>query len=1065
MLIVALLGYLVTSRAQRPVILSVEPTKASAEKVVTINGSQFGITPAAITVRFGAAKADIKLIQDHLLQVRVPAGATFDNISVTKTAAGLSAYSREQFTLAFQGKPGFDVADLDGQLNFPSTAPTMDGLFDMCMCDFDGDKRNDIAVTNENSPYIMLYPNSSTGPGVISFGIKYAFNTFTRTLHIRCGDVNGDGKPEIVATDGGTTGDKVFILRNTSTGSGSFSFVSQSISLSGAKLKQIELSDLDLDGKPEVIATTQSSNTVRILPNISTSAAVVFAAPVSIPLTGVTNTDGLAVEDINGDFIPEILTAQYQTNSNIYIIRNSSTPGVLNLELSNTTIPVGGYIKTIRIADLNRDGKNDVFFTQQLPTPQVGAVLNQSSGSFSFGVPQYFATDGVPYGMDFGDLDGDGLADIVVASATKKSLTIFNNTSNGGALNFSPTIKTGLTYLSRHVRIGDLDTDGKPDIAFTSIDDATLVVAGSKVSVFRNKKCIDPELTPPGPLNICNTFPQQLEATYGAGLTYSWVNHTTNVTTPGTHLFTPSVSGEYTVIATGEGGTCTEESNAVNITISPGTAADPLPKYNEPVCVGATLSFSLDNDLGVGYVYNWTGPDGYSATGQNPTRTNARLTDAGEYFLEVLAPGGCIAHKQSLLVKISDRPNFSISYPNSEILCSGQFKKLTVEPASVDYTYQWFETTSGALGITATSYDIAAGGEYYVRATSITGCGIIESSKATIKMLAIPVPAFNLQASACKGQEITFTDQSTVDSQEPAFYSWSFGDGNTSDQKNATHIYSTTGSKTVTLTVSYKNNSCSRVSTPPKQITITDAPSISITSTSGIYSICPEGEMTLTVAGSFNSYAWSTGASTSSIEITQPGTYTVDVVATNGCELKAVRDIEQFPAPVVQITANPGKVEEGESSQLFAEGLLNYSWTPTETLDNSNIQGPTATPLSNTTYTVTGFDANGCMGEASIEVKVEGDAIVDKLLPSNFFSPNSDAENPRWVVGEISEFPQCGVTVYDDKGVKVFDAKPYLDNWDGTHNGKPLPDGVYYYIIRCDGEESKPRMGSITILR
>jgi gliding motility-associated-like protein len=223
--------------------------------------------------------------------------------------------------------------------------------------------------------------------------------------------------------------------------------------------------------------------------------------------------------------------------------------------------------------------------------------------------------------------------------------------------------------------------------------------------------------------------------------------------------------------------------------------------------------------------------------------------------------------------------------------------------------------------------------------------------------------------------------------------------------------------------------------------------------------------MTLTVAGSFNSYAWSTGASTSSIEITQPGTYTVDIVATNGCELKAVRDIEQFPAPVVQITANPGKVEEGESSQLFAEGLLNYSWTPTETLDNSNIQGPTATPLSNTTYTVTGFDANGCMGEASIEVKVEGDAIVDKLLPSNFFSPNSDAENPRWVVGEISEFPQCGVTVYDDKGVKVFDAKPYLDNWDGTHNGKPLPDGVYYYIIRCDGEESKPRMGSITILR
>ena len=101
-----------------------------------------------------------------------------------------------------------------------------------------------------------------------------------------------------------------------------------------------------------------------------------------------------------------------------------------------------------------------------------------------------------------------------------------------------------------------------------------------------------------------------------------------------------------------------------------------------------------------------------------------------------------------------------------------------------------------------------------------------------------------------------------------------------------------------------------------------------------------------------------------------------------------------------------------------------------------------------------------------MEVKVRGESIVSKLAPSNFFSPNADGVGDYWQVTKIDEYPQCGVTIYDDKGVKVYEAKPYQNNWEGTFtNGKQLPDGVYYYIIRCDGEESVPRTGSITVLR
>jgi gliding motility-associated-like protein len=160
-------------------------------------------------------------------------------------------------------------------------------------------------------------------------------------------------------------------------------------------------------------------------------------------------------------------------------------------------------------------------------------------------------------------------------------------------------------------------------------------------------------------------------------------------------------------------------------------------------------------------------------------------------------------------------------------------------------------------------------------------------------------------------------------------------------------------------------------------------------------------------------------------------------------------------------------INEGQSSQLNVEGITTFSWSPTESLSNSSIRNPVASPVVTTLYTVNGEDENGCIGEGSIEVSVKGDAIVNKLSPKNFFSPNNDAYgNQNWVIENITDYPQCGVVIYDDKGVKVYESKPYLNNWDGsTMGGKQLPDGVYYFVVKCDGEENIPKTGSITILR
>src|SRR5690606_14136667 len=113
----------------------------------------------------------------------------------------------------------------------------------------------------------------------------------------------------------------------------------------------------------------------------------------------------------------------------------------------------------------------------------------------------------------------------------------------------------------------------------------------------------------------------------------------------------------------------------------------------------------------------------------------------------------------------------------------------------------------------------------------------------------------------------------------------------------------------------------------------------------------------------------------SSITINSSGTYSVEATAPNGCELKAIRTIGDFPRPTILTSATPPVVEEGESSQLYAEGLQTYFWEPTESLSDPASANPIATPLTSMVYTVRGFDINNCEGTGTIEVTVKGDAI------------------------------------------------------------------------------------------
>jgi gliding motility-associated-like protein len=110
-------------------------------------------------------------------------------------------------------------------------------------------------------------------------------------------------------------------------------------------------------------------------------------------------------------------------------------------------------------------------------------------------------------------------------------------------------------------------------------------------------------------------------------------------------------------------------------------------------------------------------------------------------------------------------------------------------------------------------------------------------------------------------------------------------------------------------------------------------------------------------------------------------------------------------------------------------------------------------------------DANGCTGFDEIILSLKsGCGAVEIEIPL-MFSPNDDARNDRWVIGGIENYSECTMKIFDDKGVGIYQQTGYpLEGWDGfSKSGRPVPDGVYYFILGCP--DRNPVTGAVTILR
>ena len=106
-------------------------------------------------------------------------------------------------------------------------------------------------------------------------------------------------------------------------------------------------------------------------------------------------------------------------------------------------------------------------------------------------------------------------------------------------------------------------------------------------------------------------------------------------------------------------------------------------------------------------------------------------------------------------------------------------------------------------------------------------------------------------------------------------------------------------------------------------------------------------------------------------------------------------------------------------------------------------------------------DTNGCVAFDTMIV----DVYPDIFIPTGF-SPNGDGFNDDWELDYMDQFPEVEVEVYNRWGQQLFYNVGYTQRFDGMYNGKELPEGTYYYVIKLNHPIfPEPYTGPITIMR
>ncbi len=484
------------------------------------------------------------------------------------------------------------------------------------------------------------------------------------------------------------------------------------------------------------------------------------------------------------------------------------------------------------------------------------------------------------------------------------------------------------------------------------------------------------------------------------------------------------------------------ETNATNGTL----------KYMNNIVAGTTTARVCERNTGSTFpIWTWFG----SNNNDSLASPAGILVNPYVYLTPDYRPAGAIALGNSNFTDATILP-YVLTAPAATTAynyCVGGTATQLTATAGAGNSLVWYTSASGGTGSTTapTPATTSAGTfNYYVAQANAEGTeGPRTQITVTVNALpATPSVTPNGPTSFCTGGSVDLTATSANG------YAWTNNPGTTQ-----TITVSTSGSYAVTITDA---NGCQATSAPIN-VNVSNAPTPTVQA-SGATAICSGDTVTLTSSAA-DSYLWSNGLTTQSIQVTTAGTYHVTTTNANACDgvgqsADVVVTVGTTPTAVVSSVVVNGIIVS------FTNGSTNatsYSWDFGD-FTNSSAASPTHAYAISDTYTVTMTATNGnCSDDTTFTVSITvGLDELDAIGAMSLF-PNPTADQAT-LSFELQNSQVVEAVLMNVNG-QIVQTIANEEMTEGTHElqitTSDLEAGIYFAVIRAGASTQTLRLSVI----
>ena len=401
------------------------------------------------------------------------------------------------------------------------------------------------------------------------------------------------------------------------------------------------------------------------------------------------------------------------------------------------------------------------------------------------------------------------------------------------------------------------------------------------------------------------------------------------------------------------------------------------------------------------------------------TTASIAVAQAGTYAVVVTYAGG---HTLTQQHRVRAVPTPAVQVAGPRTLCpGGSVVLLATAPGGPRLRWSTGDTTARLT--------VTQPGTYTVTARYGAGCTAV--AQATVGTNAVAIGG---RSQLCPGQSTTLAAAAT--GAAVLGYRWSTG------ATTPTLVVAQAGTYAVTATFA---DGCQLTATHP-----VGPPQAQVASVSGDTVLCPGTRLQLTALNpDALTYHWSTGATTPTIGLSQPGLYGVLLTYAGGCTSRdSLRVLAAVPPPAFALGADTTLCVEQElvlRAPAVGGPGVRRRWSDGST-------GPTLAVHAAGEYALTLTTPCGTR-TASRRV-----AYQSCLLVPNVITPNGDGRNDRFVINELTRGP-WQLEIYNRWGRQVYATPDYRNTW-----GADAAPGLYYYWLRPANNEGASK-GWLEVIR